>query len=115
MLYGTELWLAHITSWPLLIFAGMLAGPVFLTTQISAVFHLKERAAHRYRKDRWGLSWQITPRALTDALAAGGAEAKRAFAAMIVDEEDRCGYHRGRATRLRTEEVDAMLPACSSE
>src|SRR6478672_11904361 len=28
-------------------------------------------------KDRWGLSWQITPRALTDAMAAGGAEAKR--------------------------------------
>ena len=23
-------------------------------------------------KDRWGLSWQITPRVLTDALAAGG-------------------------------------------
>ena len=34
-------------------------------------------------KDRWGLSWQITPRTLTDALAAGGAEAKRAFAAMM--------------------------------
>ena len=34
-------------------------------------------------KDRWGLSWQITPRVLTDALAAGGAEAKRAFAAMM--------------------------------
>jgi len=34
-------------------------------------------------KDRWGLSWQITPRALTDALAAGGAEAKRAFEAMM--------------------------------
>jgi predicted 3-demethylubiquinone-9 3-methyltransferase (glyoxalase superfamily) len=34
-------------------------------------------------KDRWGLSWQITPRALTDALAAGGAEAKRVFAAMM--------------------------------
>jgi predicted 3-demethylubiquinone-9 3-methyltransferase (glyoxalase superfamily) len=34
-------------------------------------------------KDRWGLSWQITPRALTDALAAGGGEAKRAFAAMM--------------------------------
>ena len=33
--------------------------------------------------DRWGLSWQITPRALTDALAAGGAEAKRAFDAMM--------------------------------
>lgn len=34
-------------------------------------------------KDRWGLSWQITPRALTDALVTGGAEAKRAFAAMM--------------------------------
>ena len=34
-------------------------------------------------RDRWGLSWQITPRALTDALAAGGAEARRAFAAMM--------------------------------
>ena len=34
-------------------------------------------------KDRWGISWQITPRALTDALAAGGAEAKRAFEAMM--------------------------------
>lgn len=34
-------------------------------------------------KDRWGLSWQITPRTLTEALAAGGDEAKRAFAAMM--------------------------------
>jgi predicted 3-demethylubiquinone-9 3-methyltransferase (glyoxalase superfamily) len=34
-------------------------------------------------KDRWGLSWQITPRALTDAFNAGGAEAKRAFEAMM--------------------------------
>jgi predicted 3-demethylubiquinone-9 3-methyltransferase (glyoxalase superfamily) len=34
-------------------------------------------------KDRWGVSWQITPRALTDALAAGGAEAKRVFEAMM--------------------------------
>ena len=34
-------------------------------------------------KDRWGVSWQITPRALTDALAAGGAVAKRAFDAMM--------------------------------
>ena len=34
-------------------------------------------------KDRWGLTWQITPRVLTDALAAGGAEAKRAFEAMM--------------------------------
>lgn len=34
-------------------------------------------------KDRWGLSWQITPRTLTDAMAAGGDEAARAFAAMM--------------------------------
>ena len=34
-------------------------------------------------KDRWGVSWQITPRALTEALAAGGGEAKRAFEAMM--------------------------------
>ncbi len=34
-------------------------------------------------KDKWGLNWQITPRALTDALAAGGEEAARAFAAMM--------------------------------
>ncbi len=34
-------------------------------------------------KDRWGISWQITPRALMEALAAGGAEAKRAFEAMM--------------------------------
>jgi predicted 3-demethylubiquinone-9 3-methyltransferase (glyoxalase superfamily) len=34
-------------------------------------------------QDRWGLSWQITPRTLTDALAVGGAEAARAFEAMM--------------------------------
>jgi predicted 3-demethylubiquinone-9 3-methyltransferase (glyoxalase superfamily) len=34
-------------------------------------------------KDRWGLSWQITPRVLTSAIAAGGTEAKRAFEAMM--------------------------------
>jgi len=34
-------------------------------------------------KDRWGVNWQITPRTLTDALAAGGAEAKRAFQPMM--------------------------------
>ena len=34
-------------------------------------------------KDRWGISWQITPRVLMDAMAAGGDEAKRAFQAMM--------------------------------
>ena len=34
-------------------------------------------------RDRWGISWQITPRVLTDAMATGSATAKRAFAAMM--------------------------------
>lgn len=34
-------------------------------------------------KDRWGLSWQITPRVLTDAFRAGGEVARRAFTAML--------------------------------
>ncbi len=34
-------------------------------------------------KDRWGLSWQITPRVLTEAMSAGGEKAKRAFEAMM--------------------------------
>jgi predicted 3-demethylubiquinone-9 3-methyltransferase (glyoxalase superfamily) len=42
-----------------------------------------QESACGWCKDRWGLSWQITPRALTDALAVGGAEAERAFAAMM--------------------------------
>ena len=34
-------------------------------------------------RDKWGISWQITPRVLTDALAVGGDEARRAFEAMM--------------------------------
>ena len=34
-------------------------------------------------KDKWGLSWQITPRALTEAMAKGGDVAKRAFETMM--------------------------------
>ena len=34
-------------------------------------------------KDKWGVSWQITPRVLTEAMAQGGAVAKRAFEAMF--------------------------------
>lgn len=34
-------------------------------------------------KDKWGISWQITPRTLTEALAKGGDEARRAFDAMM--------------------------------
>ena len=34
-------------------------------------------------KDRWGINWQITPRVLTEAMAAGGPAAARAFQAMM--------------------------------
>lgn len=34
-------------------------------------------------KDKWGVSWQITPRALTQAMAAGGEAGARAFQAMM--------------------------------
>lgn len=34
-------------------------------------------------KDKWGLSWQITPRVLTEAMAKGGEPAERAFEAMM--------------------------------
>ncbi|MBS0554497.1 MAG: VOC family protein [Proteobacteria bacterium] len=34
-------------------------------------------------QDRWGVSWQIIPRVLTEAMAAGGEEARRAFVAMM--------------------------------
>lgn len=49
-------------------------------------------------KDRWGFSWQITPRALMDALNAGGDEAKRAFAAMMTMQKiDVAAIERARA------------------
>jgi len=34
-------------------------------------------------KDRWGVSWQIRPRVLTEAMAEGGEVARRAFEAMM--------------------------------
>lgn len=42
-----------------------------------------QESACGWCKDKWGVSWQITPRTLTEALAAGGDEAKRAFEAMM--------------------------------
>jgi predicted 3-demethylubiquinone-9 3-methyltransferase (glyoxalase superfamily) len=42
-----------------------------------------QESACGWCKDKWGLSCQITPRTLTVAMAAGGDEAKRAFAAMM--------------------------------
>jgi predicted 3-demethylubiquinone-9 3-methyltransferase (glyoxalase superfamily) len=42
-----------------------------------------EESACGWCKDKWGVSWQITPRVLMEALAQGGDVAKRAFEAMM--------------------------------
>ncbi len=42
-----------------------------------------QESACGWCKDKWGISWQITPRVLTEAMALGGDEAKRAFNAMM--------------------------------
>ena len=47
------------------------------------VNHGGEESACGWCKDKWGHSWQITPRVLTDAMAEGGEVAKRAFEAMM--------------------------------
>ena len=47
------------------------------------VGHGGRESACGWCQDRWGVNWQITPRTLTEALAAGGSEAAHAFAAMM--------------------------------
>lgn len=43
-----------------------------------------QESACGWCKDRWGFSWQITPRVLNDAMASGDADRRRrAFAAMM--------------------------------
>ncbi len=42
-----------------------------------------EESACGWCRDKWGVSWQITPRVLTETMAAGGEEARRAFEAMM--------------------------------
>jgi predicted 3-demethylubiquinone-9 3-methyltransferase (glyoxalase superfamily) len=42
-----------------------------------------QESACGWCKDKWGVNWQITPKTLTEAMAAGGDEAKRAFEAMM--------------------------------
>ena len=42
-----------------------------------------EESACGWCRDRFGLSWQITPKRLTQLLAAGGETASRAFTAMM--------------------------------
>ncbi|HQY65045.1 MAG: VOC family protein [Myxococcales bacterium] len=47
------------------------------------VEHGGAESACGWCKDKWGLSWQITPRALTRGMAQGGDVAKRVFEAMM--------------------------------
>ena len=42
-----------------------------------------EESACGWCKDRWGFSWQITPRRLLELTSAGGERGKRAFQAMM--------------------------------
>lgn len=42
-----------------------------------------QESACGWCKDKWGFSWQITPRTLLDALESGGDEGQRAFEAMM--------------------------------
>lgn len=42
-----------------------------------------QESACGWCKDKWGISWQITPKVLTDAMSAGGETARRAFEAMM--------------------------------
>ncbi|MEZ5680079.1 MAG: VOC family protein [Erythrobacter sp.] len=42
-----------------------------------------QESACGWCKDKWGFSWQITPRTLLDSQIVGGDEARRAFEAMM--------------------------------
>jgi predicted 3-demethylubiquinone-9 3-methyltransferase (glyoxalase superfamily) len=59
-----------------------------------------QESACGWCKDKWGVSWQITPRVLTEALAAGGDEAKRAFECHDGHEENRRRRDQSGAARL---------------
>ena len=81
-------------------FSGLNGGPDFTANEAVSFMVVTEDQAETDRywdaivdnggaesacgwcKDRWGFSWQITPRTLLEALHAGGDEAQRAFAAM---------------------------------
>jgi predicted 3-demethylubiquinone-9 3-methyltransferase (glyoxalase superfamily) len=42
-----------------------------------------EASACGWCRDKWGISWQITPRILTESMAKGGETAQRVFTAMM--------------------------------
>lgn len=82
-------------------FTGLNAGPMFKPTEATSICvmcedqkevdflwdHLAEGGSHSmcgWLKDRWGFSWQVTPRRLIDLTTTGTPEQKaKAFAAMM--------------------------------
>ncbi len=82
-----------------------------------------QESACGWCKDKWGISWQITPRVLTEAMAAGGEEAKRAFDAMMdmkkIDvaaiKAARRGRHGWGASSWRLSPQRLLLAGISSE
>ena len=82
-------------------FSGLNGGPMFTPNESVSFMIVTEDQAETDRywhavvdnggtesacgwcKDKWGYSWQITPRTLLDALQAGREESKRAFDAMM--------------------------------
>ena len=69
-----------------------------------------QESACGWCKDKWGLSWQITPIALTRAITdPDPAAAKRAFDAMMDDDKDRHRCNRGGAPRLKQNPRETMM------
>jgi predicted 3-demethylubiquinone-9 3-methyltransferase (glyoxalase superfamily) len=82
-------------------FLGLNGGPNFVPNEAVSFVILTEDQAETDRlwdaivsnggqesmcgwcKDKWGISWQITPRLLMESLRQGGPEGKRAFEAMM--------------------------------
>lgn len=80
---------------------GLNGGPAFKHTEAFSMQVLTEDQAETDRywdaivgnggaesmcgwcRDKWGISWQITPRALSEAMSKGGDAAKRAFDVMM--------------------------------
>ena len=60
-------------------------------------------------KDRWGLSWQITPRTLTEAMAAGGDEpgVRREVAGVVHERGMGVGHPQSLPAALRIPETAA--------
>ena len=61
-----------------------------------------QESACGWCKDKWGVSWQITPRVLTEAMAAGGDEAKRAFEAMMTMKKIDVAANQGGAVAAKS-------------